>query len=145
MSKNTENKSSKLKLIQFLRIFFPLLGIIVIFIGLYLFILPGKYIKIVAEDKNAYITNIDTSTMPPTVYISFDYSKDRSIIGKLPAEEYSPKMQECDWVTIFYNVETPRTITMKNPYILSFLFIGSGILFIVFGFLMVVIYYKEAR
>ena len=77
----------KSKLFNALRWGFIGLGIIFFIIGAANYMSTDKYKKIVAKDKNAYITNLDTKTTPPTVYISFDYDEDRSIIGRLPPEQ----------------------------------------------------------
>ena len=103
-----------------------------IFLGYALFLRTsvGKYAYISAEEKNAYITNIDNKTEPPLVYISYDYSPDRYIIGLLPSSEYNENMKEGDWVSIFYNVDSLRQITFNNPYKKSngFLILGAVIL-----------------
>ncbi|MCQ2592348.1 MAG: hypothetical protein MJ188_06145 [Treponema sp.] len=93
----------------------------------------GQYKKITAEEKNAYITNRDVSTTPPTLFVAFDYSEDRYIIGRLPVSEYKDSLQEGDWVSIWYDVEFPRTITQKNPYYKHNCFIAGEIALFVAG------------
>jgi len=132
----------KSKLFNALRWVFIGLGIIFFIIGAANYMSVGKYKKIVAKDKNAYITNLDTKTTPPTVYISFDYDEDRSIIGRLPTEQYTESMQEGDWVTIFYNVDTPRTITQKNPYATADIFLLLGLVSLIFAFVIIFAFYK---
>ena len=85
----------------------------------------GNYKHIEAAEKNAYITNLDNSTVPPTVYVSFNYDEDRQIIGRLPA--YNETMKECDWVSIYYNVDFPRQISDKNPHRLDLSLLAAGL------------------
>ena len=131
------------KLFQGIRWTFVALGIICFIAGAVNVMSTSKYKKINARDKNAYITNIDTKENPPAVYIAFDYSEDRSIIGRLPAAQYNEAMNECDWVTIYYDVDNPRTITLKNPYLKAEIFLGTGILFLILAFVVVFAFYKK--
>lgn len=138
-------KKDKAKLLNALRWFFIALGIIFFIIGAANYMSAGKYKKILAKDKNAYITNLDTKTTPPTIYISFDYSKDRSIIGRLPADQYNTSMQEGDWVTIFYDVDNPRTITQKNPYAAADLFLACGLFSLITAFILIFAFYHRKK
>ena len=96
-------KNTKIKI---LGIVISAIGLILVITGIFLRLSAGKYKYISAEEKNAYITNIDSNTEPPSVYISYDYEPDRYIIGLLPASEYNENMKEGDWVSIFYNVDS---------------------------------------
>jgi len=136
-------KKNCAKFFQVIRWVFVAFGIICFIAGAVNVMSTERYKKINARDKNAYITNIDTKENPPAVYISFDYSEDRSIIGRLPAEQYNESMNECDWVTIFYNVDYPRTITLKNPYLKAEIFLATGILFLILAFVLVFMFYKK--
>ena len=135
----------KSKLFNAFRWGFIGLGIIFFIIGAANYMSKDKYKKIVAKDKNAYITNLDTKTTPPTVYISFDYDEDRSIIGRLPPEQYTESMQEGDWVSIFYNVDNPRTITQKNPYALADFFLGCGLLSLIVALILIFAFYRGKK
>ena len=136
-------KKDHSKFFQVIRWVFIGLGIICFILGAVNYMTPGNYKKIKAKDKNAYITNIDTKENPPAVYIAFDYSEDRSIIGRLPAAQYNEAMQECDWVTIFYDVDNPRTITLKTPYLKAEIFLALGVLFLILAFVLVFAFYKK--
>ena len=131
------------KFIQAIRWIFVAFGIICFIAGAVNVMSTSKYKKINAREKNAYITNIDTKENPPAVYIAFDYSEDRSIIGRLPPEQYTESMQEGDWITIFYNVDTPRTITLQTPYLKAEIFFALGILFLILAFILVFAFYKK--
>ena len=123
-------KNTKIKI---LGIVISAIGLILVITGLFLRLSAGKYKYISAEEKNAYITNIDSNTEPPSVYISYDYEPDRYIIGLLPASEYNENMKEGDWVSIFYNVDSLRQITFKNPYKKSNVLLILGAVFFVLG------------
>ena len=139
------SKKDSSKLFGLMRWMLIVLAILLFILSASNYISTGKYKKIVAKDKNAYITNLDTKTTPPTVYISFDYDEDRSIIGRLPPEQYKESMQEGDWVTIFYNVDTPRTITQKNPYRAAEIFLLCGVVSLLLAFALIIIFFKIKR
>ena len=62
---------------------------------------------------------------------------------RLPTAQYNEAMQECDWVTIFYDVDNPRTITLKTPYLKAEIFLALGILFLILAFVLVFAFYKK--
>ena len=132
INKKADNSSAgKLKLV--LSCCLLGIGLILAVSALFLRASVGKYVYISVEEKNAYITNIDTKTEPPSVYISYTYSPDRYIIGLLPDSEYSETMKEGDWVSIFYNVDSMRQITLNNPYKKSNKLLIFGVLFAISG------------
>lgn len=136
------SKKDSSKLFGLMRWMLIVLAILLFIVSASDYMSTGKYKKIVAKDKNAYITNLDTKTTPPTVYISFDYDEDRSIIGRLPPEQYKESMQEGDWVTIFYNVDTPRTITQKNPYRNAEIFLLCGVVSLLLALALIILFYR---
>jgi hypothetical protein len=121
------------KILKVLCIVISGLGLLLAGIGLFLRTFEGKYKHISAEEKNAYITNIDNKTEPPSVYISYDYEPERYIIGLLADSEYNENMKEGDWVSIYYDVENLRKITLTNPHKKSNCVILFGLIFIVSG------------
>lgn len=123
-------KNTKIKI---LGIVISTIGLILAITGLFLRLSAGKYKHISAEEKNAYITNIDTKTEPPSVYISYDYELERYIIGLLADSEYNENMKEGDWVSIYYDVENLRKITLANPHKKSNCVILFGLIFVVSG------------
>ena len=133
------------KLFQVMRWMLIILAILLFILSATDYMSTGKYKKIVATDKNAYITNIDTKENPPAVYISFDYDEDRSIIGRLPAAQYNESMQECDWVTIFYDVDNPRTITLKNPYLKAEIFLLCGVISLILALVLIFTFYRGKK
>ena len=72
------------------------IGLALICTGAFLRACVGKFKYISAEEKNAYVTNIDLSSTVPSVYISYDYEPDRYIVTRLSDSEYSESMQEGD-------------------------------------------------
>ncbi|MCR5766398.1 MAG: hypothetical protein K6G09_10550 [Treponema sp.] len=123
----------KNKIIKVLGIVISGIGLVLAGTGLFLRTLEGKYNHISAEEKNAYITNIDLKTERPAVYISYDYEPERYIIGLLADSEYNENMKEGDWVSIYYDVENLRKITLTNPHKKSNCVVISGIILIIAG------------
>lgn len=123
----------KNKIIKVLGVVISGIGLVLAGTGLFLRTFEGKYKHISAEEKNAYITNIDTKTEPPSVYISYDYEPERYIIGLLADSEYNENMKEGDWVSIYYDVENLRKITLTNPHKKSNCVILLGLILAVSG------------
>jgi len=114
------------------------LSLVLIALAFILRLSKGKYEYISASEKNAYITNIDKKTESPSVYVCYDYEPDRYIIGLLPADEYSPDMQEGDWLSIYYNIDSLKTISLNNPYKKSnYIFMAAVIIFLIDCFILI--------
>ena len=124
---------AKNKLFKFSCIIVFVAGLVLACVGLFLRAATGKYKYISADEKNAYVTNIDLKTEPISIYIRYDYEPDRYIVARLKNSEYDSTLQECDWVSIYYNVDEPKNISMKNPHTKANLFMIFGGVFTILG------------